>query len=123
MRVHRSGMGYTLVEIMIVIGIISIVAMIAVPTWLRQREVARGRACQENLMKIDEAKELFALEGRLSNGTTVSMADLIRPNHRGYLKDEPQCPASGIYIVNPIGIDPACSYYGNEDPKTVDHKI
>jgi competence protein ComGC len=115
--------GFTLLEIMIIIGIISIIVLIAVPTWIRQREIARGYACQENLSKIDQSKELYALEGRLTNGTFVTMSDLVRPNQSGYLKYEPRCPASGSYIINPIGTDPSCSYYGSESPKTVDHKI
>ncbi len=58
--------GFTLVEIMIVVAIIGIIIAIAVPAFLRARENARGRACQENLSKIDGSKEMWALEEKKS---------------------------------------------------------
>ena len=48
---HRVA-GFTLVEIMIVVGIIGIIIAIAVPAFLRQREMSRARACQDNLKTI-----------------------------------------------------------------------
>lgn len=113
MRQH-SRKAMTLVEIMIVLAIIGIIVAIAAPTWYRQRETARGRACQENLSKIDEAKELYAMEFRLSNGSTINYpSDLIQPDGvdqgKGYLRKEPICPASGIYTPYAIGEEPECS--------------
>lgn len=112
--------GFTLVEIMIVVAIIGIIIAIAVPAFLRARENSRGRACQENLSKIDGAKEQYALEFRLSNGGTVTMDDLIQPGTaaagEGYLKSSPDCPSGGSYTVNVIGTDPTCSISDTNDP-------
>lgn len=100
---------------MVVIAVIAIVVAIATPTWLRQREISRGRACQENLFKIDGAKEQYALEYRASNGTTVDMTQLLTPPNatagagEGYLKAIPTCFANGTYTVNAIGAVPVCS--------------
>jgi type II secretion system protein G len=111
---RQSAKGFTLVEIMIVVAIIGIIIAIAVPAFLRARENSRGRACQENLSKIDGAKEQYALEFNLSNGSSVSMADLINPPNttaagQGYLKRTPVCPSGGSYTENVIGTDPECS--------------
>jgi len=95
-------------------GIFGIVLMIAVPTWLKQRELARGTACQENLKKIDSSKEQYALETNTSNGSTVSWDVLVKPDRTGYLQATPQCPANGSYTLNPIGQEPVCSYNGQE---------
>lgn len=106
--------GFTLVEIMIVVAIIGIIIAIAVPAFLRARENARGRACQENLTKIDAAKEQYALEFHLSNGSTFTYPDdLISPsgstsNGMGYLKSEPSCPAGGTYTAEVMGTNPIC---------------
>ncbi|AXA34987.1 MAG: prepilin-type N-terminal cleavage/methylation domain-containing protein [Candidatus Sumerlaea chitinivorans] len=106
---------FTLLEIVIVLAIIAIVVAIAAPTWLRQRENARGVACQENLAKISQAKEQYAMEFHISNGSTIVYPDdLISPPGttkvgEGYLKVVPQCPANGVYSANPIGTDPTCS--------------
>ena len=107
--------GLTMLEIVIVLAIISIIVAIAAPTWLRQRENARGVACQENLTKIDQAKEQYAMEFRVSNGGVIIYPDdLISPPgssgpNQGYLKVIPRCPADGIYSANPVGADPTCS--------------
>ena len=104
--------GFTLVEIMIVVAIIGIIIAIAVPAFLRARENSRGRACQENLTKIDGSKEQYALEFRVSNGATIDMDNLLNPNGSGvgtgYLKREPVCPGGGSYTVNVVGTDPTC---------------
>ncbi len=121
--------GFTLVEIMIVVAIIGIIIAIAVPAFLRARENSRGRACQENLSKIDGSKEQYALEFKLSNGGTVSKDDLITPpgssaaEKAGYLKSWPECPAAGAgaYTIGIIGEDPQC-IIGTNEP-FVDHVL
>ncbi len=115
--------GFTLVEIMIVVAIIGILIAIAVPGFLRARENSRGQACQENLTKIDGAKEQWALELKLSNGTALADsaaylgdANIFGPN--GYVKKEPLCPSGGTYTVSNIGTDPSCSIGTSNDPFT-----
>jgi prepilin-type N-terminal cleavage/methylation domain-containing protein len=112
----KSLKGFTLVEIMIVVAIIGIIIAIAVPAFLRARENSRGRACQENLAKIDGSKEQYGLEFKLSNGASVTLAQLIQPGTatvgEGYLKKTPTCPANGTYTTNVLGTDPTCSYVG-----------
>jgi prepilin-type N-terminal cleavage/methylation domain-containing protein len=119
MKLSRSK-GFTLVEIMIVVAIIGIIIAIAVPAFLRARENSRGQACQENLSKIDGAKEQYALEFRLANGSAVTMAQLITPGGssagQGYLRDTPRCPSSGTYSVNNIGTAPTCSIGTSNSP-------
>jgi len=101
--------GFTLVEIMIVVAIIGILITIAVPGFLRARENARGRACQENLAKIDGSKEQYALENNLSNGSACDMSNLVLANRTGYMRSTPACPSGGSYTVAVIGTDPSCS--------------
>ena len=123
-RRHRA---FTLVEIIIVTGIISIIVAIAAPTRLRQREIARARVCQENLTKIAGAKEQYALEFKIANGANISYpADLLTPPGsgagQGFLKKEPKCPAGGTYTANPIGEDPTCDIINTIVPHEI-HQI
>jgi len=110
--------GFTMIEIMVVVAIISIVIAIAHQTWLRQREFARARACQENLAKIDGAKEQYALDYKLGDGEAIPGAGgsgqlgPLTSGNAPYLKHGPTCPAGGSYTVNVIGVDPTCSYEG-----------
>lgn len=117
----KAVKGFTLVEIMIVVAIIGIIIAIAVPAFLRARENARGQACQENLSKIDGAKEQYALEFRIANGESLSgWEDLIQPGGaqqgQGYLKSIPQCPSGGSYEINPIGTAPQCEISDSNAP-------
>ena len=113
--------GFTLVEIMVVIAVISIVVAIAAPTWLRQRAISQAAVCQENLSKIDQSMEQYALEHRLPSGSPINFpADLVQPNGvpvgEGYLKRTPSCPAGGDYTATVIGSDPVCSIGFNNTP-------
>jgi prepilin-type N-terminal cleavage/methylation domain-containing protein len=103
--------GFTLVEIMIVVAIIGIIIAIAVPAFIRARENARGRACQENLTKIDGAKEQYMLENKASNDTDFSdWTSLVMDGGTGYMKTTPECPAGGTYAINSGGSIPTCDY-------------
>ena len=113
--------GFTLVEIMIVVAIIGILIAIAVPGFLRARENSRGQACQENLTKIDGAKEQWALEFKHSNGTPLAdsaafLGDQNIFGANGYVKKTPLCPSSGTYTVSNIGLDPSCSIGSTNSP-------
>lgn len=100
---------FTLIEVMIVVAIIGIIIMIAIPTWIRQREMTRSRMCQENLQKIDGAKEQFAMDNALGQGDDPGeLADLV--GAAMYLKRMPECAAGGAYSLNVIGVDPTCDY-------------
>jgi prepilin-type N-terminal cleavage/methylation domain-containing protein len=102
----RKG-GFTLIEIMIVVLIISVLLAIAIPNFMRARETSRAKSCQSNLRQIETAKEQYAMDNKLSNGDEVS--GTLWPD---YIKQEPECPSGGTYTVNPIGTNAECSIGG-----------
>lgn len=101
----RQTRGFTLLEVMIVVLIIGVILGIAIPNWLNSRKNSRARVCMKNLSQIDSAKEQYALESKVEEGVTCSMADL-----NPFLKSEPACPANGNYSINPIGTPAECDY-------------
>jgi prepilin-type N-terminal cleavage/methylation domain-containing protein len=112
MKVFRKIKGFTLVEIMIVVAIIGILIAIAVPGFIRARSMSRMKSCQENLTKVDGAKEQWALENNKAPNTACDFTDIIDTGGvlgAGYLKAEPHEPSGGTYAVNAIGINPTCS--------------
>ncbi len=107
-----SRRGFTLIEIMIVVLVISTLTSIAVPNFLSARSTANRKTCIATLKKLDQAKEQWAMENSKSQGAAVVMSDITTG---GYLKGQasgPKCPANGAYTLNGVGIDPTCSLSG-----------
>ncbi|MDX2175969.1 MAG: prepilin-type N-terminal cleavage/methylation domain-containing protein [Candidatus Sumerlaeia bacterium] len=98
---------FTLVEIMIVVAIIGILIAIAVPGFLRARLISQQQACQENMVKIDGAKQQWALE--LRQGPTAAPGSTDLAGETLYVRRWPICPGGGTYIINPVDAPPGCS--------------
>ncbi len=113
MKRMSKSKGFTLVEIMIVVAIIGIIIAIAVPGFIRARATSRMRACQENLTKIDGAKEQWALETNQQPGATPSIGNLTDGaaggDGNGILKQMPTEPSGFAYTIEPVGTDPTCT--------------
>jgi prepilin-type N-terminal cleavage/methylation domain-containing protein len=105
--------GFTLVEIMMVIGIIGIILAMAIPSFINARKSGRQKVCLTNLKQIEQAKDQWAMELRRPNGAVVTAADLC-PN---YVRTAtlPVCPGGGTYTVNVVGTIASCSVHGTTD--------
>ena len=107
-------------EIMIVVAIIGLLAAMAIPNLVRARATSQANACINNLHKISDASDEFALEFGKSTGAHVSLnRDLtpyIKLNATGKL---PPCPAHGTYGIENIGDKPTCSIGNNVSPEHI----
>jgi len=106
-----SESGFTLVEIMIVVAIIGLLAAIAIPNFMKNRETSQRNACANNVRLIDAAKEQWAMESGQVSGASVITASV-----NSYLKGEttPTCPAKGVYTYNTVGTKPTCTATGHD---------
>jgi prepilin-type N-terminal cleavage/methylation domain-containing protein len=101
--------GFTLVEIMVVVGILSILLLIAVPQFTKAKNTAQKKTCLHNLSRILDAKTVFALRSSVVVGDAISWDDVLT-----YLKAKPECPAGGTYDIGAFGTNPTCTIPGHE---------
>lgn len=99
---------FTLVEIMVTIGILTMIATIAVPSWIYSRSKTRQTTCINNLKNIEQAKSQFALENSVVDGGTINQTDIVPK----YLMAMPTCPDAGTYSINVLGTTTTCSIGG-----------
>lgn len=99
--------GFTLIEIMIVVGIIGVLAAIAIPSFGSATKKAQRQSCAINRKNIDGAKASWALETRQPSDAVPTDADLFGDGK--YIDHKPDCPARGDYSLNAVREKCTCS--------------
>jgi prepilin-type N-terminal cleavage/methylation domain-containing protein len=89
----HTRLAFTLVEIMVVVAIISLLASIAVPNFLRARKRSQATRMLEDLRIIDSAIDEYAIENNKFTGNGVKWTDI-----QAYLKN-------GSVLYNSGGAD------------------
>ena len=87
---------------------------IAIPNFVKARDVAMENACINNLRMIDGAKQQWALENGKKPGDFPTAEDLKPFFKNGVF---PTCPAGGTYTIGAVSNAPTCSIPGHKLPE------
>jgi prepilin-type N-terminal cleavage/methylation domain-containing protein len=103
--------GFTLVEIMLVVALISMLAAIAIPNFVKARAPAQANACINNLRQMETALQEYAMDSKLPSNAAYALDDLkpyLRLSNGGEL---PPCPGGGVYLAGTtVTNSPTCSF-------------
>ena len=100
-----SRKGYTLVEIMIVVTVITIMMSVALPNYLKSGKTSSKNACITNLRLIDSAMEQWAMDNNIPAGTVPSVSQ--ESDIYSYIDGgTPTCPSNGEYSLHTVGVKP-----------------
>ena len=105
-----SKSGFTLIEIMIIVTLLGLLAVIAIPNFMKARTRAQTNVCINNLRQINDVKQQWALETHNAN-TAVPSANEVA----NYIKGNklPACPSSGNYLILAVSEAPSCDVSGH----------
>jgi prepilin-type N-terminal cleavage/methylation domain-containing protein len=69
-------MGFTLVEIMIVVAIIALLTTIAIPAFLKYRRDAHTTMCTNNMRNIEHAKQAYGISSDIAEDDTIAWSNI-----------------------------------------------
>jgi len=108
-----GGEAFSLIEILLVVGILAILSIVAIPNYVKGRTSAQNSTCIRNLKIIEHAVQEWAFARSKSATDTYSLTD---PEILAYFKGSvlPVCPGGGTYsAASEIMGLPTCSISGH----------
>lgn len=91
----RNEKGFTLIEMMIVLFVISILLLITIPNVTKNQSSITEKGCEGLVNMVQAQIQAYMID---HNGQTPSIDDL---TEKGYLEKDPICPnGTNVKIVN-----------------------
>lgn len=87
MTIHSHNKGFTLIELMVTVGVLAIIAAVAIPAYRGYIETAKRTECFNELAAINLAQEEHFLEyNTYFSGERKSGDTTLKDNSHGYYK-------------------------------------
>jgi len=100
-----------------VLFVMGVLFVIVNPFGLFGKRVKAAKPCSNNLMRIDGAKQQWALENKAKAGDPVTLENILP-----YLGGTPTCNVpGGKYLIGKVGKDPECTVHGTISQFKPDH--
>jgi hypothetical protein len=96
------------------IALIPLLAVLAIPNFLKARETAQRNMCINHLRVIDKAKQQWAMDNNKTADDVPTPQDLDKYIPAGF--NSLHCPAGGVYTINKDSAPPTCSAPGHQLP-------
>jgi len=99
---YRSRAGFTLVEIMIIVALIGLLAVLALPSFVKARKQSQGRRVVNDARLLDSAVDQWALDTSKRDGAAIDTWS--RSGIISYMKAKnPTIPVSGLTFNDVLG--------------------
>jgi type IV pilus assembly protein PilA len=95
-RSSRKRHGFSLVELLVVVLILSILMTVAVPMYLTTVHDSQRRVCRANMQVITHLEQAYRLKSPIQGYTS----DINAVITDGNLQVPPKCPEGGTYTVD-----------------------
>ena len=96
MNFLRREKGFTLIELMVAVLIISVLVLVAIPRFVRTARYSRTQTCRHNTRIIQRAAQTYQM---YNSSDPAAVGDLVP----GYLKDVPGCPINASHAYTFAG--------------------
>ncbi len=98
MRIRRqSDRGFTLIELMIVMGIIGVLAVLAIPNYISAMKHAREAALKEDLHIMRSAIDSYTMDKQKA---PQSLDDLLQDGYLKSVPDDPMTHSKETWVTN-----------------------
>lgn len=103
---RKNRLGFSILEIMIVVTIIGFLAGLGIPSFMKARAKAQTTRCIDNLRLLNASMDQWAVENYANNGDPCNESDLAP----FFKRELPKCPGGGTYPTPwTVGDDPTCT--------------
>jgi len=100
-KVYRHSRAFTLIEVLIVVSLIGLLAVLALPAFIKVRKQSQGKRIVNDARVIDTAVDAWAMENNKADGDAVDLAGINSYSKSGQIHTNDTL--GNAYGIGPVG--------------------